>query len=170
MSFRIHDVIPYEQHKKMVEKAARQIERQKRTITDMKSKLEKAQCVLNAPLTKGNLTNAVIALESLSSRDYMLKFVSKWIIKNAKSPNIYCRMIKNKCEATGRAYNGLNKTFSTFNNLPEWFVYEAFKERAISSIPSSFSLRFRDALVAFILHQQKYADRKQISFLDATNQ
>ena len=152
---RIQDMVSLTQYRKIEELASSRL----KTVNEMKSTLIKAKGILDAPLTKANITNAVITLESLPSRDFMRKSISKWIVRSAKSPNSYCEMVKKKCEATGRAYNGLNRTFSTFNNLPDWFVYETFKERAIKTVPGSFSLRFRDALVAFILDQQKFVER-----------
>lgn len=160
--YQLKDVISYEQHKKIIEKANRQIEQQQKTIANMNSILSKASGILEAKFTRNNLINTIIALESLSTKGYMMKFVDSHIMKSAKTPNNYCGVIKKKCESTGRAYNGFNKIFNTFNNLPDWFVYETFKEKAIKSVPRSFSCRFKEALVAFILSQQKYNQRNDI--------
>lgn len=154
---RVMDMVPYSTYNKVIEK----VKSQQVVIVNMQSTLIKAKGVLDATLTKSNITNAVIMLELLPSKGFMMKYVSTWIIKSAKSPNSYCSMVKKKCSVTGRIYTCLNKRYNTFDNIPEWFVYETFKEKALSSVPSSFSLRFRDALVAFILNQQKYEERMQ---------
>jgi hypothetical protein len=159
MSFTIGDMVPYEQHKRAIEKVSRQLEQERRANTDMKYMLLKAKGILEAKFTKSNLTNAIITLESLPSKSYMMKFVVSFIMKSAKTPNNYCGVIKRKCASTGRIYFGFNKIYNNFDNLPDWFVYETFKEKAIKSVPGSFSLRFMDALVAFILNQQKYEER-----------
>jgi len=145
----------------MVDKVTKQLEQERRASADMRAILFKAKGILNAQFTKTNLINTIITLELLpdKTKGYMMSDVTKFIMKSAKSPNNYCGIIKRKCDATGRFYNGYNKDYHTFNNLPVWFVYETFKEKAIKSMPGSFSLRFRDALISFVLNQQKYEER-----------
>jgi len=154
---KIKDMVSLTQYKKIEQVANNRLT----TINNMKSTLAKAQGILDAPITKENLKNAIIALESLQSKGFMMKFVTIHINKSVKTPTptSYCGMIKRKCEITGRIYNGYNKIYKTFNNLPEWFVYETYKETAIKTVPNGFSIRFIKALAAFVLSQQKYIDK-----------
>lgn len=153
MSFRIGDMVPYEQHKKLEEKFAQA----SNTIRYQAECMTKAKGILDAPVTKNNLTGAIIALESLpdSARENMRRFVVNHIMRSAKSVISYCTMVERKCEKTGRVYSGFNKKYNTFNALSYQFVYETFKEAAIHAPTGGFAGRFRNAQVAFILSQSK---------------
>jgi hypothetical protein len=152
MTFKVGDMVPYEQYRDMMNKANDGIKRARQMYETLKN----AKSILDAPITKNNLVNVINTLEVLSTDDRMQRFVSGHIMRSAKRPNTYCRIIKERCEKIGRRYNGFNAKYNTFNNLQYWFVYEAFKEKAICNPTGSFAFRFKDALVAYILSQQKY--------------
>mgnify|MGYP000929351788 CR=1 FL=1 len=147
------DMVPYSQYKRIADK----FEQRSKENTDLKSKLTLAKAILDAPITKNNLTNAILTLESLPDPEALQRFIVTHVIRSAKSPNQYCRIIKDKCENTGRIYTGLNKNQNAFNDLPYWFIYETFKESSLRNYTGTFALRFRQALVAFILDKRNTA-------------
>lgn len=157
MSFRVNEMVPASQLDKAVKTANQWRDTAKNAIDILRN----AKGILEAPITKNNLANAIKALELLPCKDYLQHFVPIHIVRSAKTAGAYCRIIIEKCKRTGKYYNGFNPRYGTFNNLPDWFVYEAFKERAIKNPTGAFAGRFRDQLVLFILDQQKYQNKYQ---------
>lgn len=147
---RIMDLVPREQLTEMTSR----FKHQQEISRNLNATIEKAKAILNAQNTRANLWNATIALEQLPSKEDMQKFIVGHILRGAKKQTSYCSMIKKKCEKVGRFYNGFNSKYHTFNNLPYWFVYETFKEKAIGENITSFSMRFKAALAAFICQQK----------------
>ncbi|MFW9969283.1 MAG: hypothetical protein ACFFDF_03720 [Candidatus Odinarchaeota archaeon] len=159
---KIGDLVPrkqFENVQKIVSNQRNIINKQKNEINYTYSILIKAKGILDAPFTESNILNVVTMLESLPNKEKMQRFVNKWILKSAKKPNAYCKMVKEKCEKENRYYGGFNKKYYTFNYVPYKFVFNVFKDKAIRKTPTSFSFRFRDALISFILNEIKYTKK-----------
>jgi hypothetical protein len=114
----------------------------------MNGVFSQAKGVLNARFTMENLKSATNMLQSLPRYTGLEKYVNNWIVKSAKTDKAYAKMVKDRCERDNRFYKDIY-------SLPPEYVFNVFKEKAIRKNPTSFSFRFRDALVAFILDQQR---------------
>lgn len=140
----IGEQVSIAEYRKLQEVAAQRSD----TINCMSKIFDRTRGILNLTFTETNLRSATDLLQAQSNSKELYKFVISHISQSAKSPKAYANMVKIKCEKENIYYKGID-------NHPDWFVFQAFKEKAIRKNPTSFSFRFRDALVAFILEQQR---------------
>ena len=126
---------------------AQTINSQRISLDSLNRTIDRVKRLLNLPFTESNLRNATDLLQSAPNYRELYKYVVLHIFHSAKSSGALAKIIKDKCTREGRVYKG-------FRNHPDWFVFQAFKEAAIKKNPTSFSFRFRDALIAFVLKQQ----------------
>jgi uncharacterized coiled-coil protein SlyX len=129
------------------------------TINEMYSMLTKAKEVLGDKIARESLQNVTQVLESMQSKSYMQYFVVKHIMHSGKANTAYCKIVKAKCLKVGVSYYGWDKEKNHFIGLQDSFPYNAFNEKALENPLGGLSLRFKMALVDFILDQRSYLAR-----------
>ena len=146
---KIGEMIPYQEYKKLQDIAAHQLD----AIKNMSTTLERAKGILDSRITGENIRNAVDTLESLPNCKTLYPYTIRWIKESAKKDGIYAKYLMAKCKKDNRPYKGVD-------GHNTYFTFEAFREAAIKKKPTTFTLRFRDALISYILDQQKQFNSK----------
>ena len=122
--------------------------------------IERASGLLNSMPTGGNINDAATMLMS-KPNNYVATFVIRFMFNSAKKLSAYAKIIKDKCNHTGKTYVTLQRG-NYKHYYEDWFIFQAFMDNVRQAKQATtFVLRIREALTAYILDQQKRINAKE---------